>query len=315
MQQFNLTHATCLDVKEEHYCLPVGKRIYYRWVHDKDQVMIDFLHPKNTHWVQTIIAGSLFRAMRASGPPSNVDVHQQNAANFFNQEYPSIQSEVYNMPKSMEDAAREEQRRYANMLKYHYYETPAEQIPVISPGFYITLQEITSTPCRGTGYLTLPANRKIHVARIDQPWVNSKRWSVIVDINSYEFSFDYMTFAHSARAECQDDFLKTVDNFTARQREVEIKQKEAEVKEKMAVVDRLTAARTKLVNAAANLGMVTRGETKRVRITNESAKRYEGRNGTVALSSMKNPQMGPGYKQLEVGYDDPTGDDFLVGVN
>lgn len=184
MQQFNLTHATCLDVKEEHYCLPVGKRIYYRWVHDKDQAMIDFLHPKNTHWVQTIIAGSLFRAMYASGPPSNVD-----------------------------------------------------------------------------------------------------------------------------------DFLKTVDNFTARQREVEIKQKEAEVKEKMAVVDRLTAARTKLVNAAANLGMVTRGETKRVRITNESAKRYEGRNGTVALSSMKNPQMGPGYKQLEVGYDDPTGDDFLVGVN
>ena len=134
MQQFNLTHATCLDVKEEHYCLPVGKRIYYRWVHDKDQAMIDFLHPKNTHWVQTIIAGSLFRAMYASGPPSNV-------------------------------------------------------------------------------------------------------------------------------------------------------------------------------------GMVTRGETKRVRITNESAKRYEGRNGTVALSSMKNPQMGPGYKQLEVGYDDPTGDDFLVGVN
>ena len=94
MQQFNLTHATCLDVKEEHYCLPVGKRIYYRWVHDKDQAMIDFLHPKNTHWVQTIIAGSLFRAMYASGPPSNVDVHQQNAANFFNQEYPSIQSEV-----------------------------------------------------------------------------------------------------------------------------------------------------------------------------------------------------------------------------
>ena len=115
MQQFNLTHATCLDVKEEHYCLPVGKRIYYRWVHDKDQAMIDFLHPNNTHWVQTIIAGSLFRAMYASGPPSNVD--------------------------------------------------------------------------------------------------------------------------------------------------------------------------------------------------------YEGRNGTVALSSMKNPQMGPGYKQLEVGYDDPTGDDFLVGVN
>ena len=315
MQQFNLTHATCLDVKEEHYCLPVGKRIYYRWVHDKDQAMIEFLHPKNTQWVQTIIAGSLFRAMRASGPPSNVDVHQQNAANFFNQEYPSIQSEVYNMPKSMEDAAREEQRRYANMLKYHFYETPAEQIPVISPGFYITLQEITSTPCRGTGYLTLPANHKIHVARIHQPCVNSKRWSVIVDFNGYEFSFDYMTFAHSARAECQDDFLKTVDNFTARQREVEIKQKEAEVKEKMAVVDRLTAARTRLVNAAANLGMVTRGETKRVRITNESAKRYEGRNGTVALSSMKNPQMGPGYKQLEVGYDDPTGDDFLVGVN
>lgn len=182
MQQFDLTHATCLDVKEEHYCLPVGKRIYYRWVHDKDQAMIDFLHPKNTHWVRTIIAGSLFRAM----------------------------------------------------------------------------------------------------------------------------------YAHSARAECQDDFLKTLDNFTARQREVEIKQKEAEVKEKMAVVDRLTAARTKLVNA---LGMVTRGETKRVRITNESAKRYEGRNGTVALSSIKNPQMGPGYKQLEVGYDDPTGDDFLVGVN
>ncbi len=297
MQQFNLTHATCLDVKEEHYCLPVGKRIYYRWVHDKDQAMIDFLHPKNTHWVQTIIAGSLFRAMYASGPPSNVDVHQQNAANFFNQEYPSIQSEVYNMPKSMEDAAREEQRRYANMLKYHYYETPAEQIPVISPGFYITLQEITSTPCRGTGYLTLPANHKIHVARIDQPWVNSKRWSVIVDINSYEFSFDYMTFAHSARAECQDDFLKTLDNFTARQREVEIKQKEAEVKEKMAVVDRLTAARTKLVNALVSPFL------------------YEGRNGTVALSSMKNPQMGPGYKQLEVGYDDPTGDDFLVGVN
>lgn len=295
MQQFNLTHATCLDVKEEHYCLPVGKRIYYRWVHDKDQAMIEFLHPKNTHWVQTIIAGSLFRAMYASGPPSNVDVHQQNAANFFNQEYPSIQSE--------------------DMLKYHYYETPAEPIPLISPGFYITLQEITSAPCRGTGYLTLPANHKIHVARIDQPWVDSKRWSVIVDINSYEFSFDYMTFAHSTRAECQDDFLKTVDNFTARQREVEIKQKEAEVKEKMAVVDRLTAARTKLVNAAANLGMVTRGETKRVRITNESAKRYEGRNGTVALSSMKNPQMGPGYKQLEVGYDDPTGDDFLVGVN
>lgn len=297
MQQFNLTHATCLDVKEEHYCLPVGKRIYYRWVHDKDQVRIDFLHPKNTHWVQTIIAGSLFRAMRASGPPSNVDVHQQNTANFFNQEYPSIQSEVYNMPKSMEDAAREEQRRYANMLKYHYYETPAEQIPVISPGFYITLQEITSAPCRGTGYLTLPANHKIHVARIDQPWVNSKRWSVIVDINSYEFSFDYMTFAHSARAECQDDFLKTLDNFTARQREVEIKQKEAEVKEKMAVVDRLTAARTKLVNALVSPFL------------------YEGRNGTVALSSMKNPQMGPGYKQLEVGYDDPTGDDFLVGVN
>lgn len=43
--------------------------------------------------------------------------------------------------------------------------------------------------------------------------------------------------------------------------------------------------------------------------------RYEGRNGTIAYSSMKNPQMGPGYKQLEVGYDDPTGDDFLVGVN
>jgi hypothetical protein len=158
MQQFNLTHATCLDVKEEHYCLPVGKRIYYRWAHDKDQVMIDFLHPKNTHWVQTIIAGSLFRAMRASGPPSNVDVHQQNAANFFNQEYPSIRSEMYDMPKSMEDAAREEQRRYANMLKSQYHETPVEQISVISPGFYITLQEITSAPCRGTGYLTLPAN-------------------------------------------------------------------------------------------------------------------------------------------------------------
>lgn len=220
---------------------------------------------------------------------------------FFRQEYPSIQSEVYNMPKSMEDAAQEEQRRYANMLKDHYYEPPAEPIPVISPGFYITLQEITSTPCRGTGYLTLPANHKIHVARIHQPGVNSKRWSVIVDINSYEFSFDYMTFAHSARAECQDDFLKTVDNFTARQREVEIKQKEADVKEKMAIVDRLTAARTKLVAS--------------VMKDYDIPKHYEGHNGTVAFSSMKNPQMGPGYKQLEVGYDDPTGDDFLVGVN
>lgn len=79
------------------------------------------------------------------------------------------------------------------------------------------------------------------------------------------------------------DVLKTIDNFTQRQR--------------------------------ADLGMVTRVETKRVRITNESAKRYEGRNGTIAYSSMKNPQMGPGYKQLEVGYDDPTGDDFLVGVD
>lgn len=156
MQQFNLTHATCLDVKEEHYCLPVGKRIYYRWVHDKDQAMIDFLHPKNTHWVQTIIAGSLFRAMHASGPP-------------------------------------------------------------------------------------------------------------------------------------------------ARQREVELRQKEAEVKEKMAIVNRLAAARTKLVAS--------------VMKDYDIPKHYEGRNGTVALSSMKNPQMGPGYEQLEVGYDDPTGDDFLVGVN
>ena len=96
---------------------------------------------------------------------------------------------------------------------------------------------------------------------------------------------------------------------------LKLSRKKLKLKRKWRWLIRLTAARTKLVNAAADLGMVTRGETKRVRITNESAKRYEGRNGTVALSSMKNPQMGPGYKQLEVGYDDPTGDDFLVGVN
>lgn len=54
-----------------------------------------------------------------------------------------------------------------------------------------------------------------------------------------------------------------------------------------------------------------------IKVTPESQlKKYEGQyHGPIAHSSMKNPQMGPGYKQLEVGYDDPTGDDFLVGVN
>ena len=106
---------------------------------------------------------------------------------FFRQEYPSIQSEVY-MPKSMEDAAQEEQRRYANMLKYHYYEPPRNKFRSFHRDFILLYKRLLQLLCRGTGYLTLPANRKIHVARIHQPEVNSKRWSVIVDINNYEFS-------------------------------------------------------------------------------------------------------------------------------
>lgn len=73
--------------------------------------------------------------------------------------------------------------------------------------------------------------------------------------------------------------------------------------------DSLRAARNRLIEELHRLAPIQE-------VVKTQPKKYEGQyHGPIAHSSMQNPQMGPGYKQLEVGYDDPTGDDFLVGVN
>lgn len=158
------------------------------------------------------------------------------------------------------------------------------------------------------GWLNI--NDVVNVVAWNKMTQEEEYWTVSIEYGNTVAKCDYQAFCNCTKKlpKITEHLVNPTDLFAQEYPSVEASFMEKEQRLIDQEKDSLRAVRNRLIEEHRSVSIKE--------VIKAQPKKYEGQyHGPVAHSSMKNPQMGPGYKQLDVGYDDPTGDDFLVGVN